>query len=617
MAYASLAHCLKDLEDNGDLRRIDIEVDPRLEIAAIARRAFQKKSPALLFTNVRGTPFPLVTNLFGTKERMRFIFRHELPALEELFNKMGDIQALLRHPVKNCKSLLSLIPHLLHARPRWIAEKQAWVLKEEARLCDLPRFVSWPLDGGPFITLPLVYSEDPLSPDWRNSNLGMYRIQLAGNDYEDDEVGLHYQIHRGIGIHHAHALQKGMDLPVHIYVGGPPCLTLAAIMPLPHGISELMMAGLLGGQGVSLTKSDHSPLPFFADADFCLQGKITSITKQEGPFGDHVGYYSLSHPFPTVRVERVFHRPHAIWPCTSVGRPPQEDTIFGDFIHELTKPLLPKLFHGVSAVHAVDASGVHPLLLAMGEERYTAYEAHRKPREILTEAMHLLGTSQTSLAKYLLISAREDAPALSLRDVPAFFVHMLERTNFSRDLHFLTQTTCDTLDYTGIRLHEGSKLIWASAGDALRSLGRELHDLSLPEGFGDARIVSQGILAVSAPAHTLPRGECDPSMEALADSFASFAWREHFPLVVAVDDAGFVAEDFSNFLWVAFTRSDPATDVYGCHATIKAKHWACDAPLLIDARKKRHHPPELEEDLDTIVKIEGLARKGGPLEGVF
>ena len=433
MGYRNLQECVADLEKVGQLRRIDVPVDPYLELAHIQRRAFRSKSPALLFTRVKGCSFPMLANLFGTTERLHFIFRDSLAGVEAVLAAKADPAAALKHPLRSLRALPAL-PHMLPRRT-----SKAPVLENRCALSALPRLVGWPMDGGPFITLPLVYSEDPARPGPDASNLGMYRVQLAGNDYAADEVGLHYQIHRGIGVHHAEALKRGQSLPVNIFVGGPPAFTVAAVMPLPEGLSELRFAGLLGGCRAAMHYSRRLPLPVLAEADFCISGHILPHLKPEGPFGDHVGYYSLKHDFPVLQVEAVHHRTGAIWPYTAVGRPPQEDTVFGDFIHELTGALVPQIFQGVREVHAVDAAGVHPLLLALGSERYTPYEAQRRPRELLTAALHMLGTTQTALAKYVLVAAHEDAPGLRARDVVAFFRHLLERTDFERDLHFITR----------------------------------------------------------------------------------------------------------------------------------------------------------------------------------
>ena len=329
----------------------------------------------------------------------------------------------------------------------------------------------------------------------------MYRVQLSGNQYVlNREVGLHYQIHRGIGVHHAAAIRRGEPLRASVFVGGPPALTVAAVMPLPEGLPELAFAGALGGRRVAMVVADGG-LPMPAEADFVITGTIDPNTRKlEGPFGDHLGYYSLAHEFPVLRVEAVYHRQGAIWPFTSVGRPPQEDTTFGALIHELTGPIIPTVIAGVRAVHAVDAAGVHPLLLAIASERYVPYASVRRPQEILTIANAILGQGQLSLAKYLLIVAGEDDPALDIHDIPAFLRHLLERIDWTSDLHFQTRTTIDTLDYSGHGLNQGSKVVMAAAGPKRRELPVELPSgMRLPDGFSHPRLVLPGILAVQGP----------------------------------------------------------------------------------------------------------------------
>jgi 4-hydroxy-3-polyprenylbenzoate decarboxylase len=323
--------------------------------------------------------------------------------------------------------------------------------------------------------LPQVYTESIEKPGFARSNLGMYRVQLSGGNYKpDEEVGLHYQIHRGIGYHHAQAIQSDVTLKLNVFDGGPPAMTIAAIMPLPEELPEISFASVLAGHRMKMIKPP-SGLPILAEADFCLTGFIDPKRQlPEGPFGDHLGYYSLAHDFPVLKVEKVFHRENAIWPFTTVGRPPQEDTVFGTFIQELTGPLVPTVFTGVHEVHAVDASGVHPLLLAIGSERYVPYAEKREPQEIITCGLLLLGTSQTSLSKYVIICAKEDNPSLNTHDIPAFFKHILERADWKRDLHFITRTTMDTLDYSGISLNQGSKLVLAVAGEKQRELGKKI-----------------------------------------------------------------------------------------------------------------------------------------------
>ncbi len=494
MGYRTLAAAVRDLEASGRLRVIEVEIDPHLEAAAIQRRVYQAGGPAVLFRRLKGSAFPAVCNLFGTKDRTHFLFRDTLETVRRLVELKVKPPAALRRPLRYAGvplAALNLLPRRVRRGP---------ILAQRTTIDRLPPIVSWPGDGGPFITLPQVYTEDPDRPGLANSNLGMYRVQLLGNDYEANrEVGLHYQIHRGIGVHHAAAIRRGEPLRVNVFVGGPPALTVAAVMPLPEGLPELSFAGALAGHRIRMVTAPENGLPMPAEADFAIVGTVDpSRSKPEGPFGDHLGYYSLMHDFPVMRVDAVYHRPGAIWPFTSVGRPPQEDTSFGELIHELTGPLVPTVLPGVSAVHAVDAAGVHPLLLAIGSERYVPYAAERRPLELLTQANAILGQGQMSLAKYLFIIAKEDAPDLDIHDVAAFFRHVLERADWANDLHFQTRTTIDTLDYSGHGLNQGSKLVVAVAGPKRRELPTAIPEgLRLPDGFTLPRVALPGVLVVA------------------------------------------------------------------------------------------------------------------------
>jgi 4-hydroxy-3-polyprenylbenzoate decarboxylase len=629
MGYRNLTDAITDLERAGQLVRIEHEVDPQLEAAEIHRRVYAAGGPALYFARVKGTPFPMVSNLFGTLERAKFLFRDALDDVRKLVELKTDPANLTKRPWRYWK--LPLIAWRL--RPKWI--RNGPIRQHTTTIGQLPQLKCWPLDGGAFVTLPQVYTEHPDHPGWMKSNLGMYRVQLSGNHYEPDrEIGLHYQIHRGIGVHHAAAVRRGEPLPVNVIVGGPPALAVAAVMPLPEGLPELAFAAALGGRRLRLTEGEPLPspsasttpraLPLVADADFIITGFIDpSRTKPEGPFGDHLGYYSLTHDFPVMQVTRVYHRPGAIWPFTVVGRPPQEDTTFGELIHELTGPVIPTVIPGVHAVHAVDAAGVHPLLLAIGSERYVPYATTRRPQELLTLAHAILGQGQLSLAKYLLIVAQEDAPALDIHDIGAFLRHLLERFDPEADLHFHTRTTIDTLDYSaGMGLNAGSKLVVAAAGPKRRELATTVPaQLPLPDGFDEPQVVLPGILALRGPKYAAPaaaaRGwgsDAPPDIEQLVTALAAVGSAlAGFPLIVVVDDAEFVARTLNNFLWVVFTRSDPASDVHGVNAFIHRKHWGCRGPVVVDARLKPHMPPPLEVDRAVAQRVDALFARGGPL----
>jgi 4-hydroxy-3-polyprenylbenzoate decarboxylase len=606
MGCASLRACVADLERAGQLVRIEQEIDPYLEAAEVHRRVCQAGGPAVFFERVKGCRFPMVSNLFGTPDRTRFLFRDTLNAVRHLVELKITPAAFWKNPLR----FRDVPGALWHLRPKFVSNGP--VLANQTTIDQLPQLQCWPRDGGAFITLPQVYTEDADRPGWRHSNLGMYRVQLSGNQYQQNkQVGLHYQIHRGIGVHHAAAIRRGVPFRVAIYVGGPPAMTLAAVMPLPERLPELAFAGALGGRRIRLASQPDS-LPLAADADFCITGTVDlNLQLPEGPFGDHLGYYSLAHDFPVLNIEKVYHRDGAIWPFTVVGRPPQEDTQFGAIIHEITGPIIPTVIAGLHAVHAVDAAGVHPLLLAIGSERYVPYAPKRKPQELLTVANAILGQGQLSLAKYLLIVAREDNPELDIHDIPAFLRHVLERVDWRTDLHFQTSTTIDTLDYSGTGLNEGSKVVIAAAGPPRRELPTSLpQSLTLPDGFREPRICLPGILAVQGPAFT---SEGEAAAERFCRAYQPIDSISAFPLIVLVDDSEFTARTLNNWLWVTFTRSNPAADLYGIAAFTRQKHWGCDGALVIDARIKPHHAPPLEEDSEVSRRVDALGAPGGPL----
>lgn len=616
MGYRTLRECVDDLDRTGQLVRIKSEVDANLEVAAIQRRVYAAGGPAIYYERVRGCQFPLVSNLFGTIDRARFLFRDTLAAVRQLVDLKVDPSVALRHPWRYRRAPLAA----LSALPKRV--RSARVMANETSIDHLPAVKSWPDDGGAFVTLPAVYTEDVERPGWQRSNLGMYRVQLTGGQYQPNlEIGLHYQIHRGIGVHHAAALRRGVPLRVNIYVGGPPSLMLAAVMPLPEGLAELSFAGALGGRRVGLFYPPGQ-LPVVAEADFCISGTVDpDRLLPEGPFGDHLGYYSLAHDFPVLRVEHVYHRTGAIWPFTVVGRPPQEDTTFGELVHEITGPVIPTVVPGLHAVNAVDAAGVHPLLLAIGSERYVPFAERRRPQELLTIANAILGQGQMSLAKYLLIAAREDAPELDIHDIAGFLRHVLARVDWRRDLHFQTCTTIDTLDYSGSGLNEGSKLVIAAAGPAIRELPSTLPSAlsasaSLPEGFTDPRICLPGVLAIRAPRWE-GIGRDDQAVKNFCEQLNLAHPINAFPLVVVVDDSRFTAESLGNFLWTTFTRSNPAPDTYGIESFVEQKHWGCRGSLVIDARAKPHHAPALIDDPEISRRVDRLGAPGGPLHGII
>jgi len=612
MSYPSLEACLTDLERHGHLVRVRETVDPDLEMAAIQLRVYELGGPALLFEQVKGSEFRAASNIFGTLERSRFIFRDTLKQVQDLIALKSNPIAALKQPFKNIGNGLAALKALPLKNP---GSKP--VMARQISIQDLPLIKHWPMDGGAFVTLPQVYTEDPETPGIMKANLGMYRIQLCGNDYiMDQEIGLHYQLHRGIGVHQTKANRKGQPLKVSIFVGGPPAHTLSAVMPLPEGLSELTFAGLLGGRRFRYTY-DSEGYCISTDADFVITGEVfPGETKPEGPFGDHLGYYSLAHPFPLMKVRKVYARQQGIWPFTAVGRPPQEDTSFGALIHEITGDAIPQEIKGLKEVNAVDAAGVHPLLLAIGSERYTPYMPSKAPAELLTLANHILGTGQLSLAKFLLITA-DDTNQLHTHDIQQYFAYVLQRIDLTRDIHFQTNTTMDTLDYSGTGLNTGSKVILAAYGDVLRNLANEtpalLNEL---QHFTEARIAMPGVVMLRGQAFTTYDNAAQEMAALNAQLENHLPALQGIPLIVVCDDSPFAAATLNNFLWITFTRCNPSHDMYGVASFTQFKHWGCRGPLIIDARIKPHHAPPLEKDPAVEKRIDQLFAKGGSLAGI-
>ncbi len=609
--YHSLAECVRDLETTGQLIRIKEAVDPHLEMAEIHRRAYTQKGPALLFENVLGSPFPAASNIYGSKERTEFLFRKTIPGLKRVMEIKMDPSRAIKKPWAHIGTGFTA----LKALPRKSRFKSP-VSYGKTTIDQLPQIVSWPDDGGAFITLPQVFTLPPGEKSPMKSNLGMYRIQLSGNEYiTNEEVGLHYQIHRGIGVHHTMYNDSDEEFKVSIFVGGPPSHAFSAIMPMPEDLSELTMAGMLGGRRFRYF-IDEKGYYISSDADFVITGTIRkNVKKPEGPFGDHFGYYSLAHDFPVMKVEDVYHRHDAIWHFTVVGRPPQEDSSFGHLIHKLVDNIAPHEFPGLVEVNAVDAAGVHPLLLAIGKERYMPFR-EKKPEEILTIANRILGSGQTSLAKFLIIAQDEEGVGLSTHRIEHFLDHVLRRIDWRRDLHFQTKTTIDTLDYSGSGWNSGSKVVMACCGDPIRDLASVIHDsLNRLDAIKKVRLLQPGILLLEIGSFVSYEISLD-EMENVTTQLASVDLSQ-FPLIVLVDNSDFTSKSLNNFLWVTFTRSNPSHDIHGINSFIEHKHWGCRGSLIIDARKKPHHAPELIVDERTKQKVDKRLGKGGDLYGLL
>lgn len=563
--HRNLRTFLDLLTRENQLITVETEVDPYLELAEVHRRVIEQGGPALLFERVKGSRYPVVTNLFGTAQRIERAFG---PKPETLVREVVHVaESLLPPRPKELWQHRSLALEALKLGTRNVSRAPVLqVTDRPARLEELPVLTTWQEDGGPFITLPLVYTENPQTG---KHNLGMYRIQR----YDSQTTGLHWQIHKGGGFHYHEAESLDQPLPVTIFLGGPPALILAAIAPLPEDVPELVLASVLAGEKVRMVKNPlASGHRLVAEAEFAISGKVPPRERRpEGPFGDHYGYYSLQHDYPVFHADAVFHRRDAIYPATVVGKPRQEDFFIGDYLQKLLSPLFPLVMPSVRDLWTYGETGFHSLCAAVVRERYA--------REALVSGFRILGEGQLSLTKFLILT---DTPQ-DLRDFRKLFEHVLARFRPESDLFIFSNVSMDTLDYTSGKVNEGSKAILLGLGEAVRDLPREFRG-QLPRGVSSAEVFCGGCLVVEG----LPFEQEPEQAACLAQDERLAGW----PLVVLHDDAK-VARSTADFLWATWTRFEPAADIHAAETTVQRHHLSYRAPLVIDARMKPGYPAEL------------------------
>jgi len=563
--HSNLRSFLDLLRRENDLISIKTEVDPYLEVAEIHRRIIRQAGPALLFTRVKGSRYPVVTNLFGTQKRIDLAFG-ERP--EEFVKELVSLTDTVLPPKpRDLWRQRSLLSGLFRLRPREASRTPVTeVLDEPARLNELPVLTTWHEDGGPFITLPLVYTEHPQT---KKHNLGIYRMQV----YDDHSAGLHWQIQKGGGFHYHAAEQLGRPLPVTVFLGGPPALIVAAVAPLPENVPELVLASMLMGERLKMTRSRKAGWHrLIAEAEFALVGSAPPHERRlEGPFGDHYGYYSLRHDYPVFHCDAILHRRDAIYPATVVGKPKQEDFFIGDYLQSLLSPLFPLVMPSVRDLWTYGETGFHSLCAAVVRERYT--------REALVAGFRILGEGQLALTKFLILT---DSP-IDLHDFPQALEHVLARVRWETDFFIFSNTSMDTLDYTSGKVNEGSKAILMGLGEPVRDLPREFRD-QLPNGVAEVRVFCGGCLVVKGAVYS----EEPQQAERLAGEPAFAEW----PLIILHDDPG-VARSTSDFLWSTWTRFEPAGDIYAAKTKVTRHHLGYTAPIVIDARKKPGLPDEL------------------------
>ena len=574
--HSSLRSFLTELRREKDLVEIEAEVDPYLELAEIHRRTIESGGAALLFKNVKGSNFSVVTNLFGTKKRIEIGFGKRPQEFVKRAVEMIDV--LLPPKIGKLWNYRDMAWAGLKLGTKQVSRAPVLEVRDQpANLNKIPILTTWQEDGGPFVTLPLVYTESVISG---KHNLGMYRIQR----HDAQTTGIHWQIGKGGGFHHYEAEQLNKTLPVNIFLGGPPAMILSAIAPLPEDVPELMLASLLADGKIATAKNPlKNGLRLIAEAEFAICGRVPpGVRKPEGPFGDHYGYYSLEHDYPVLNVEAVFHRKDAIYPATVVGKPRQEDFFIGDYLQELLSPLFPLVMPAVLDLWSYGETGFHSLAAAVVRERYA--------REALSAGFRILGEGQLALTKFLLLT---DKPQ-DLRDFKSLFEHILARVNWANDFFIFTRTSFDTLDYASGKINQGSKALMVGVGDAIRDLSRSWSGGELPFDIKRAEVFCGGCLVLEGA----PYEQNKNLGRQIAESGKFDDWQ-----VIVIHDSADYAQSADKFLWATWTRFDPATDIYAKKTFLEQHHVRYDAPIVIDARMKPWYPKELfpPEDIAKMV----------------
>ncbi len=583
----NLREFINALRARGEVQEVDAVVDPNLELAEIHRRVIENNGKVLFFKNVKGSPFPVVTNLFGNVSRIELAFGNRP---EEFVQRAADLVHNALPPKLSTfwksrdLAFDALKIGLKNKRRAPVLEVESPLIPGQG-LDSLPALVQWPQDGGRFVTLPLVYTQHPES---KKHNLGMYRIHI----YDEKTTGMHWQIHKGGGFHYAQAQKQNSPLPVNLLIGGPPALMLSAIAPLPEDIPELMLCSLLLGEKLPMTQRDDLPYPVVSEAEFAIIGEVPPHERRlEGPFGDHYGYYSLAHEYPVFNVKRMFHRKDAIYPATVVGKPRQEDFYIGDYLQKLLSPLFPIVMPSVVELKTYGETGFHALAAARVKDRYE--------REAISSALRILGEGQLSLQKFLMLTDG----AVDLSNFKATLVYFLERTNWEKDLFVLSNVSQDTLDYSGPKVNEGSKGIWLALGAQKRKLSGEA-PTSLPSGVQNAKVFVPGCLVIDGPTYA--------ESKSFATEVAAHPAFAPYELILLVDNVSEATSSEEKFLWTWFTRFEPAADIHAAALTHNRFHTALKAPIFFDSRMKPWYPGTVESDPNTVSLVDKRWREYFP-----
>ncbi|HSC57958.1 MAG TPA: UbiD family decarboxylase [Gemmatimonadales bacterium] len=563
------------LEARGELKRVNVEVDPKFEVAEIVQRVIRQGGPALLFERVKGARFPLVMNLFGAERRIELALgRHPQAIGQEL---LGLIQRLNPPSLKAFWAARGQLLRARHLRARMVGSGPVQEVVEAPALSTLPNLWSWPRDGGPFITWGPTLT---VSPANGRRNFGLYRLQV----FDDRTTGMHWQSMKGGRGHHYEAERQGRPLEAAVVLGGDPVTMLSAIFPLPEDFDELGFAGYVRGQATRLVRGRSIALDVPANAEIVLEGVVPpGERRMEGPFGDHYGHYSEAEPFPVFHVRTMTRRRAPIVPAAVVGIPPQEDKWIGLAVGDIVGPLIKVINPSIVDLFASDDAVFHNLLIVASRERH--------PKEVLKTAFNLLGTGQLALTK-VTVMVREDVP---VRDARRVLRELWHRFDPGERMLLIPTAPLDTLDYTSFTLHVGSKLVLDATGDVVQP--------------------AEPPLAVEDPARSDPRVRDHRLVEGFLVVRVREQPREVLQRLVQWEGLGpvrFIAavsedvdlDDRTSLIWGIFTRFDPARDLIFQEQRFVGAKPVYGGRIGIDATWKLGYPPVVEMPEETVRMVE-------------
>lgn len=565
LPFPDLGSFVRYLERTGRLARIRVPVDPVLEISEILQRVVRAQGPALLFERPKGSDVPLVTNLFGTMDRVELALgRHPQEIGRDLVDALQRLNPPSLGALWGARKLLARARHM---PPKLTRSAPVQEIAESPRLNALPHLQCWPRDGGRFVTFGPTLTEDPATG---RRNFGLYRLQI----YDDATTGMHWQSMKGGRGHHWEAERRGVALPAAVVLGGDPITMLSAVLPLPEDVDELAFAGFLRGSATRLVRGRSIPLAVPANADIVLEGTVAAGERRpEGPFGDHFGHYSEASDFPVFHVQVVTRRRDALYPATVVGKPPQEDKVIGVAAGEMIGPLVRMINPNVVDLYAFENASFHNLLGVAVKERH--------PKEVLKTAFNLLGTGQLALTKVAVMVGEQVSP----RRFEALLRELWHRFEPEERMLLLPIAPLDTLDYTSYRMHVGSKLVLDAAGEPVTSAPPPSTAPAL-DGF-DQRIVAariiEGLLVVQVKSDG----------RAVLERLVRWDGLGPIKLVITVSEDVRIQEEAS-LLWGIFTRFDPARDLVAQSQEFVGARPVYRGRIGIDATWKLGYPAPLE-----------------------